>query len=68
MEEIIKVPEKGPKGEDQHKVFSVRLPVSLVIKLDDIAAKANQSRNEVVRIFLDFCVNHYGIEPREPKG
>ena len=50
------------KGDDGHKVFSVRLADELVNKLDDIAAKTNLTRNKLVNIFLEYGVNNWELE------
>ena len=62
--------ETGPKlmiskrllrGDDSHKVFSIRIPESTVAQLDAIAQQSNRSRNEVVNLLLDFALAHCTI-------
>ena len=50
------------KGEDGHKVFSVRLKEQTVAALDDMAEKTNRSRNELINILLDFAITNSEIE------
>lgn len=52
----------GLKGEDGHKVFSVRLKDETVATLDSMAEKTNRSRNELINILLDFAIENSEIE------
>lgn len=57
----IKITKKSAlKGEDGYKTFSVRIKEETVKALDEIAAKTNRSRNDVINIFLE-----YGVENSE---
>ena len=47
-----------PKGEDGYKVFSIRVRDDIVQQLDEIAAKTNRSRNELIGIFLEFALEN----------
>ena len=49
------------KGEDGHKVFSIRVREELVKKLDEIASATNRSRNELINIMLEFGIENYEI-------
>lgn len=49
------------KGDDGHKVFSIRLKEDLVQKLDEMSAETNRSRNELIGIMLEYCVNNCEI-------
>lgn len=48
----IKIPKKKLKGEDGHKVFSIRIPDELYDELNDLTNKTELSRNEVITILL----------------
>ena len=50
------------KGEDGHKVFSIRLPDETVDRLDYIARRTNRSRNDLVNMLLDFAMDYCEIE------
>jgi len=52
-EEIVIKKRKANRGEDGHKVVSVRMRDELINKLDELALKTNRSRNELVNILLD---------------
>ena len=54
---------KRPKGEDGHKIFSIRIRVDTVENLDRIAAQSGRSRNELINLFLDFAIENCEIEP-----
>jgi len=50
------------KGEDGYRIFSVRIKDDTVKRLDEIAAKTNRSRNELINIFLEFAITNCEIE------
>ena len=50
------------KGDDGHTNITFRLRNSILRELDDIAAKTNRSRNEIVNMFLDFAVKNWELE------
>ncbi|MBP3493112.1 MAG: CopG family transcriptional regulator [Oscillospiraceae bacterium] len=52
---------KRPKGEDGHRVFSVRLPEETVVRLDKFAAQSGRSRNELIGMFLNYALEHCKI-------
>ena len=49
---------KKRKGEDGHKVFSVRLTDDRVAKLDQLSADTGKSRNELITMCIDFAMEH----------
>ena len=53
---------KKMKGEDGHKVFSIRIKDETVEKLDELAKKTNRSRNDLVNMLLDFAMEYCEIE------
>lgn len=50
------------KGEYGFKVFSVRVREDVVTRIDQIAADAGRSRNEIIGILLEFAVDKCSIE------
>lgn len=59
MAEKLEIPYKGKgRGEDGHKYTSVRLKDETITALDEIAAKSNRSRNEIIRIMLEYCIKN----------
>lgn len=49
-------------GEDEHRVFTVRMPVSLLDRLERIAGQTNRSRNEVINRLLEAAASLVKIE------
>lgn len=49
------------KGEDGYKVFSVRIPESLLSRIDEISAASGRSRNEIINILLEFAADKCDI-------
>ncbi len=49
---------KKPKGEDGHKVFSIRIKDETIERLDDIAKRTNRSRNDLINMLLDFAMDY----------
>ena len=48
----IKLKKRKYRGEESHKVLSIRIPIELANQLDNIATEANISRNELINILL----------------
>ena len=55
----ISITRKEPRnsGEPTHQIISVRMPVSLVKSLDDLADDTNRSRNDLINTLLNQAVN-----------
>ena len=53
---------KSPKGEDGHKVFSIRIKEGLVEEVEKISAKTGYSRNELISMFIEFGLENCEIE------
>ena len=52
---------KKPKGDDGHKIFSIRIKDETVARLDEIAAKTNRSRNDLINTLLDYAMDYCEI-------
>lgn len=50
------------RGEDGHKVISIRIKNELSARLDEIALEANRSRNEVISLLLESAVSIVKVE------
>ena len=59
--ERIPIKKGAVKGEDGHKIFSIRIKEETVAALDKIANESNRSRNELINIFLEYGVERYEI-------
>lgn len=49
---------KKLKGEDGHKVFSIRIKDETIARLDEIAKKTNRSRNDLINMLLDYGMDN----------
>lgn len=49
----IEIKKKKLHGEDGYKLLSIRIPLELYERLDQIAEEANTSRNEIINILLE---------------
>ena len=50
------------RGEDGHRVISIRLTTETIEKLDKLAFETNRSRNEIINIILEHGVENVIIE------
>lgn len=50
------------RGDDGTRVISVRLNVETIAQLDKLSAECNYSRNELIKIFLDYAIENVEIE------
>ena len=50
------------RGEDESRVVSVRMRDELIARLDDLSAKTNRSRNELINLLLDSAIDIVKIE------
>ena len=50
------------KGEDGYKIVSVRMKEELVDQLDDLSAKTNRSRNELINLLLKEAISIVSVE------
>ncbi len=63
MAEEITIKKKSERrGDDGHKIVSVRMKEELIARLDDLAIKSNRSRNEIINLLLESAVDIVKIE------
>ena len=63
MTEEIRITKKAARrGDDGYKVVSVRMRDELIARLDDLSAKTNRSRNELINLLLDSAIDIVKIE------
>ena len=53
---------KKPKGDDGHRIFSIRIKDSLMEEIEDIASQTGYSRNELINLFLEYAVANCTVE------
>lgn len=57
----IRITKKLAKGEDGHKVVSVRMKDETLSKLDSLSAQTNRSRNELINILLEAALANASV-------
>jgi predicted DNA-binding protein len=62
QDKIIITKKSGLKGEDGHKVLSIRIKDESVAGLDELAVKTGHSRNALIGIFIEYGLEHYSIK------
>ena len=66
MKREIKITKKvARKGEDGHKVVSVRMKDSTIARLDDLSVQTNRSRNELINMLLEEALKDVLVEGEE---
>lgn len=50
------------RGEDGHKVISIRISIELLEKVEAIADSTNRSRNEVINMIIAHSIDNIEIE------
>ena len=59
---MIKIHKKAEiKGEDGHKVFSIRIKEETLAVLDELAVKSNRSRNELINMLLEHSIKNVEV-------
>lgn len=59
----IKITKKtARKGDDGHKIVSVRMKEELLERLDTLSAKTNRSRNELINLLLESAIDIVSVE------
>ena len=63
MAEEIKITKKVTrKGDDGYKIISVRMKEEMLKKLEDMSARTNRSRNELINLLLESAIDLVKIE------
>ena len=63
MEKEIKITQKAARrGDDGYKVVSVRMREEMIARLDDLSARTNRSRNELINLLLDAAMDIVKVE------
>ena len=62
MDNKLIINKKNLKGEDGYKTFSVRLKEDIVIKLNQLSAETNRSRNELINILLEYAIDNSKVK------
>lgn len=62
MDSKLIITRKRLQGEDDYKVFSIRVYKETYCALEEISAKTNRSRNEIINLLIEYALNHYTME------
>ena len=63
MDKEIKITKKAARrGDDGYKVVSVRMKEEMIGRLDELSAKTNRSRNELINLLLDAAMDILKVE------
>lgn len=63
-ERLIITPKRA-RGDDGYRVFSIRIKEDTVSRIEDISAKTERSRNELINLLLEFALERCVIEGTE---
>lgn len=68
MDKKIKITKKSPyKGDDGHKIVSVRMKDETFEELERLSQKTNRSRNELINILLESAIELVVVEESPDK-
>lgn len=63
MEKQIKITKKvSRKGDNGYKIVSVRMKDKTIERLDEMSAKTNRSRNELINLLIESAIEIVTIE------
>ena len=62
MHEKLIIKPRNLKGEDGHKVFSVRIKDETVEQLNSLAASTNRSRNDLINMLLEYALSRCEVQ------
>ena len=66
MNREIRITKKVPRrGEDGHKVVSVRMKDETIRRLDDLSIQTNRSRNELINMLLEAALDDVRVAESE---
>ncbi len=61
MKQEIRITKKSVRGDDGHKVVSVRMRDETIARLDDLSEQTNRSRNELINILLEASLDSVSV-------
>ncbi len=65
MKKELIIETKPPKGDDGHRVFSIRIKEETCARLESLAAETGRSRNEIIGLLLEFALNNCSVKPKD---
>ena len=65
MKREIRITKKiARKGDDGHKVVSVRMKENTIERLDELSKRTNRSRNELISMALQYALDHMELKDK----
>lgn len=59
MKQEIRITKKAPRrGDDGHKIVSVRMRDETILRLDELSRKTNRSRNELINMLIEVSLDN----------
>ncbi|MBR7040275.1 MAG: CopG family transcriptional regulator [Clostridia bacterium] len=66
MKQEIRISKKSShRGDDGHKVVSVRMKDETMARLDELSIETNRSRNELINMLLEAALDIVTIVPEQ---
>ncbi len=65
MKKELVIETKPPKGDDGHRVFSIRIREELCGRLEALSAQTGRSRNELIGLLLDYALDNCVVKPKD---
>lgn len=62
MDKKLIITKKHLQGEDGYKVFSIRMNKETFSELEEISAKTNRSKNEIINLLITYALQNYKTE------
>lgn len=62
MDNKLIITKKHLQGEDGYKVFSIRMNKETFSELEEISAKMNRSKNEIINLLITYALQNYKTE------
>lgn len=62
MKHELVLPQRKYRGEDNYRIFSVRISEDTMQELEDLVARSNRSRNELICLLLNYALNHCRVD------
>lgn len=67
MKREIQITKKSARrGEDGHKVVSVRMRDETIARLDELSTETNRSRNELINMLIEAALDVVSVVEDEP--
>lgn len=62
MDKKLVIKKRELRGDDEYRIFSIRIKEETSKKLDALSQETNRSRNELINIMLDWSIDNIEIK------